>query len=51
MNYSPEVRKQAVAPVFRHQSEQGSQWAAVESIAAKIGRYRYQVLQNDIAAD
>ena len=35
--YSPEVRERAVRMVFDHQGEHGSQWAAIPSIAAKIG--------------
>ncbi len=35
--YSPEVRERAVRIVFEHQAEYDSQWAAMESIAAKIG--------------
>jgi len=35
--FSPEVRERAVRMVFDHQTEHGSQWAAMESIAAKIG--------------
>ena len=35
--YSPEVRERAVRMVFEHQGEHGSQWAAIGSIAAKIG--------------
>ena len=35
--YSPEVRERAVRMVFEHQHEHGSQWAAIVSIAAKIG--------------
>jgi len=35
--YSPEVRKRAVRMVQEHRSEYPSQWATVESIAAKIG--------------
>jgi len=35
--YSPEVRERAVRLVLEHQGEHASQWAAIESIAAKIG--------------
>ena len=35
--YSPEVRERAVRMVFEHQREPESQWAAIGSIAAKIG--------------
>ena len=35
--YSPEVRGRAVRMVFEHQGEHESQWAAIESISAKIG--------------
>jgi len=35
--YSPEVRERAVRMVFEHQGEHESQWAAIESISAKIG--------------
>jgi len=37
IRYSPEVRERAVRMVFEHQGEHASQWAAMESIAAKIG--------------
>ena len=35
--YSPEVMERAVRMVFEHGAEHASQWAAIESIAAKIG--------------
>ena len=35
--YSPELRERAVRLVFEHASQHESQWAALESIAAKIG--------------
>ena len=35
--YSPEVRERAVRMVFEHTPEHESQWAAIGSIAAKIG--------------
>ena len=35
--YSPEVRERAVRMVFEHTPEHSSQWAAITSIAAKIG--------------
>ena len=35
--YSPEVRERAVRMVFEHQAEYPSQWAALGSMAAKIG--------------
>jgi transposase-like protein len=35
--FSPEVRERAVRMVFESRGDYGSQWAAIESIAAKIG--------------
>jgi transposase len=35
--YSPEFRERAVRLVFEHQGEHKTQWAAIASIASKIG--------------
>ena len=35
--YSPEIRERAVRMVFEHEHEYDSQWAAIRSIAPKIG--------------
>src|SRR5215813_11852990 len=35
--FSPEVRERAVRMVFEHQDKHESQWAAIVSIAEKIG--------------
>ena len=37
VRYSPEVRERAVRMVLEHQGEYPSQWAAMQSIASKIG--------------
>ena len=35
--YSPEIRERAVRLVLEHEREHDSQWATIQSIAAKIG--------------
>ncbi len=35
--YAPEVRERAVRMVLDHQGEPSSQWAAITSVAGKIG--------------
>lgn len=37
VKYSPEVRERAVRMVLEHQDQHSSQWAAIASIASKIG--------------
>ncbi|MFX9665254.1 IS3 family transposase, partial [Acinetobacter baumannii] len=35
--FSPEVRERSVKMVLEHQDEYESQWAAIVSVAAKVG--------------
>ena len=35
--FSPEVRERAVRMVWEHQAQRTSQWAAITSIAEKMG--------------
>jgi transposase len=48
--YSPEVRERAVRMVMEHGGEHASQWAAIVSIAAKIGCLA-QTLHNWVVQD
>ena len=48
--YSPEVRERAVRMVMEHGAEHASQWAAIVSIAAKIG-CSAQTLHNRVVQD
>ncbi|GAA0535767.1 transposase [Pigmentiphaga daeguensis] len=43
--FSPEVRERAVRLVQEHRGEYPSQWAAVQSIAPKIGCSGYTLLK------
>jgi transposase len=42
--YAPELRERAVRMVFDHASEYPSRWAAIRSVAEKIG-YAAEVLR------
>jgi transposase-like protein len=46
--FTPEVRERAVRMVIEHRGEHASQWAAIVSIAAKIG-CTAQTLHNWVA--
>ncbi len=35
--YAPEIRERAVQMVFEHQTDCGSRWAALNTIASRIG--------------
>jgi transposase len=48
VQYSPEVRERAVRMVFEHRNEHPSQWAAIVSVASKIG-CTAQTLHNWVA--
>ena len=43
--FSPEVRERAVRMVQEHRSDYASLWAAIESIAPKIGCASYTLLE------
>ena len=47
--FSPEVRERAVRMVGEHRADFGSEWAAMTSIAAKIGCWIWRADSDDAA--